>query len=187
MRVRVEEDMVHLWDAATGEHKGTLAGHTLEVNGVSFSPDGKMLASAGEDGTVRLWNAVTGEHTRTLTGHTKGVLGVAFSSDGKTLASGSWDKTVLLWDTDTWTQKREVGEYWHRVASVSLSPDGAVLASVSRKEYDYIIDLKDALTGEIKEVLKGHKGAVNSVAFNPESGVLASGSDDGTVLLWKVD
>ena len=93
---------------------------------------------------------------------------------------------MLLWDTDTWTQKREFGGYWYRVASVSLSPDGTVLASVSGKAYDNIVYLKDALTGEDREPLKGHTNVVNSVAFNPMSGVLASGSDDGTVLLWRI-
>ena len=49
-----------------------------------------------------------------------------------------------------------------------------------------MVYLWDAVTGEFKRTLYGHKGAVNSVAFNPMSGMLASGSEDGTVLVWKV-
>ena len=63
---------VRLWDAVTGEHKHTLTGHTRGVFSVSFSPDGRTLASGSRDETIRLWDAVTGEHKQTLTGHTEG-------------------------------------------------------------------------------------------------------------------
>jgi WD40 repeat protein len=65
---------------------------------VSWSPDGKTLASASWDGRVRLWTAATGKEQATLKGHTNGVSSVSWSPDGKTLASASWDQTVKLWD-----------------------------------------------------------------------------------------
>jgi WD40 repeat protein len=68
------------------------------VNGVAFSPDGRQLASASDDGTVRLWDPATGKPTATLEGHTDWVNAVAFSPDGRQLASASDDGTVRLSD-----------------------------------------------------------------------------------------
>ena len=69
-----------------------------EVISVSFSPDGKRLASASSDQTVKVWDATTGQEALTLKGHTSSVGSVSFSPDGQRLASASWDHTVKVWD-----------------------------------------------------------------------------------------
>ena len=98
---------------------------------MSFSSDGKTLASGSRDNTIKLWNVETGKEIRTLSGHNEGVTSVSFSSDGKTLASGSEDKTIKLWNVETGKEIRSLSGHNSSVLSVSFSSDGKTLASGS--------------------------------------------------------
>lgn len=89
---------VQLWHVATGREVRTFLGHRDPVNCVSITPDGRMIATGGQDKTLRLWEVASGLERRRLVGHERCVESVGFSADGRLLASASGDVLAFIWD-----------------------------------------------------------------------------------------
>jgi WD40 repeat protein len=168
-------------------------GHTDKVLSVSFSPDGKTLASSGRDGTIHLWDAETGEDKGILRGHFGSVRCVSFSPglNGKMLASGGSDKTIRLWDIESGEEKGILRGHSRKVTSLSFSPDGYTLASGS---YDKTVKLWVFRSGEdnctnvhVLDVIDWHKDKVLSVSYSPDGKTLASASLDCYIQLWDAE
>jgi WD40 repeat protein len=175
------ESLVKIWDPVTGQEILVLRGHSGEVHGVVFSPDGRRLASAGYDRTVKVWDLDTGQVVRTLQGHTRQLLGVAFSPNGQYLASASQDKTVKVWNATSGEELKTLTGHTGATLSVAFSPDGRYLATASE---DKTVKVWNASTGQEQRTLTGHTDMVYRAVFSPDGQRLASASDDKTVKVW---
>ena len=89
---------IKLWEFPSGREIATLPGHSTTILSLDFSPDGRLLASSGEDKRIKLWDVKSGREIRTLSGHRRHVRRVEFSPDGQWLASASTDGTIKFWN-----------------------------------------------------------------------------------------
>jgi WD40 repeat protein len=182
--------MVTVWDARAGQEALTLQGHTSWVSSAAFSPDSKLIVSAGGDKTVRVWDARTGIELLTLPGRQEPVSHVSFSPDG-TLLAGAVNPPgkpgeIKVWDAHTGVALRSFVGHTSVVHSVAFSPEGSRLASASG---DGMVKVWDARTGaELLTFTASQRVNSMCLAFSADGNLLASGADPdhkpGEVKVW---
>ncbi len=159
------DGLVQVWNAATGYTHVTYYGHSAEVHAVAWSPDSQQIVSAGTDGIVQVWDAATGNTLFTYRGHSGGVYAVDWQpgplplpGHAPRIASGGADATVQVWSFG----KAAYTNY----PNYSNYRQGMVLQ------------------GNVL-MYRGHSGQVTSVTWSPDGRLIASGSEDGTVQVWR--
>jgi WD40 repeat protein len=176
------------WQLDTKEYLRTFSylnspySHNGFVTSLTYSLDGRIIASASTDKTIRIWGGYTRKHKLTLNGHTDTVYAVAMSPNCQILVSSSKDKTIRIWDLET-GRERCILTQDSAAKTVIISPDGETLISGSK---DSTIKLWNLHTGELSCTLTGHTRAVLSLAIHPDGKTLASSSSDGVIKLWNL-
>jgi WD40 repeat protein len=177
---------VQIIDPRTGERLQTFRGHDGEVSCLSFSPDGRRLATGGGDHRVRVWDAVAPQEVLAVIKDGGWNYDCAFSPDNRfvALAGGisqsrsGGHKLVRLWDLEKkdWGPEFQAKDYLTSVAFgrtqlAAGSEDGSVV-------------VWDAATTAVRHELRGHRGVVTGVAYSPDGSRLVSAGADGTVRWW---
>ena len=180
--------IIKVWDVETGDSIATLQAHRGQVNSVTWSPDGRYIASGASaylsDRSIRIWDRETGRMIRIIRDGLCGVGGfnsVAWSPDGRYLAASqcSWTR---IWEVETGNEVRRFE--WSVIYSLAWSPDGRYLASGG---YDRKIRILDVERWELERTLEDPAGLGSSIAWSPEGGYLACRAGTRSIKIFTVD
>lgn len=175
---------IRVFRVETGELLCTIEDHADWIFDLAFSPDGKLLASASRDKTSKVFDVEKKESLVTFPGHAETVYGVVWLPDGKTIVTAGADNQLRWWKPEEDAkQTRNTGGFGGAVFQLRLTPDGKTLVTCGA---DKSVRLVDPEKGGIQKNLQGHNDWVYSLAISADGQSIASGSWDGTVLLWKL-
>ena len=160
-------------------------GHAKRADGIAFSPDGRLVATSGDDMLVKIWDAATARELRSLA-HTAPARAVAFSPDGARLAAGAFDGQIKIWDAASGRELQSLKtsdqtSTRRRINALAFSPDGRWLVTGGN---DGAVRLWDTTSGAEAQAIKGHAAEVLSIAFAADGRRVASGARDGAIKIW---
>ena len=185
-------------DAVTNITPAMIEGQTAGVVSAQFSPNGKRIVTAQDDGVVRVWNAGNGRLFFTLTGHKARANSAVFSPDSKRIVTASADETARVWDAGNGRLLATLAEPYDaaenaveailgghngNIASALFSRDGKRIVTASA---DGTVRVWDAANGQLLATLARQKDAMNSAVFSPDGARVVTASNDWTAKVYVV-
>lgn len=184
-----DQGRIVVWRVEEPALQYTVAAHSWGVRALSFSPDGRKLASGGIDNQVKLFDATAGSLLATETNFPGPVFALAFSPNGERIATASWlpyreSGSIYVLNAETLERDRVFPADVGPVMCLAFSPDGIKLASGGD---DRLIRLWDFSSGDELGMLRGHTNTIISLAFTPDGKSLASAGWDNQVKVWNLE
>ncbi|MCK6499272.1 MAG: WD40 repeat domain-containing protein, partial [Nitrospira sp.] len=170
-----------IWDATTGVEIRRLLGHRAAIRTVAFSPEGRRIVTACQDGTAQSWDADTGRPLATFRGHSNWVFSAAFAPDGQHLVTSGDDGTARLWNAEDGRELRRLEGHIGNIRTAVFSPDGLRVVTAGRDRTARIWDFE---SGRTELTLRGHQWDVFSAAFSPDGSHVVTTSGDQTIRIW---
>jgi WD40 repeat protein len=156
--------------------------HQGEVLSMAVSPNGRLLATVGADGTAKVWDVASGKLKVSMNGHAWPVYGAAFDPGGACLATAGGDSTVRIWNLSDGRQLSELTGHEGIVTCVAYSPKGDFLVTAGEDATARIWDLS---TKKVHLELRGHRLPIRAVAFNANGTRVATAGDDAILRIWN--
>jgi RNA polymerase sigma factor (sigma-70 family) len=192
---------IRVCDARTGAELRSLAVSSL-ASSMTFSADGRRLASLHADKGIRVWEVATGQELARFTApNTPGAVFLELSHDGRVLAvscyqNGATGSIILAWDVNTKQELTRIEAPSRFFTPIALSPDGRFVAGGGGDDprragvTDDRVMIWDIMTGHAVHVLAGHSASADlsgaACAFSPDGRLLATGDGRGLLRIWEV-
>ena len=174
-RIRVFEQREQEWGILK-----TFVNHSDWVNAVTWSSDGKRLASASRDKTAKVFDLESGKRVVTFSGHSGSVNGVSFHPDGKQVYSTSDDKLLALWKIEDGKKSRDVHRFGAGVHKILSSGESLFISSNDKIAYEYSLQ-----EGRQRNQFTGHGDWALSITFDSLNKLVASSGFDGRIHIWN--
>ena len=183
-----QDNVIVVWDLASGKPLKQLRGHASHVRSVAYSPDGALLLSGGRDAQVKLWSPATyAEEGDLVAGDVDSrdaILSARFSRDGKRIVTAERDRTASVWDADSLQRLEHFAEGHDFLASSAIFfADGSRLATGAG---DGTVRLWDVATGAENLKLEG-TGPTSALDVSDDSKLIATGGLDGEAIIWDAN
>ncbi|MDQ6693298.1 MAG: hypothetical protein M3014_02620, partial [Chloroflexota bacterium] len=163
--------------------QSALEGHTGVMNRASFSPDGRFVLTASEDGTAKIWD-IAGRHVvRTFAANSGRVAAAVWSTDGKSVATGGAGSAVRIWDASSGQVLHTLQTGESGVSSLAYSPDGRSLAAGT---FTGVVQIWDTTSAAQLQAFKVGTGVLSGVAYSPDGKLLAVADTNGRAGLWDI-